>query len=86
MDEVVTIRQLARAQEVPIRALSRQMTEARNTIRRYVRGAEAGVRKTPERQSPVADGVRHRIQELLDESNHWTAGKQRLTSLRSMRC
>lgn len=80
MDEVVTIRQLARAQEVPIRALSRQMGKATNTIRRYVRGAEAGVRKTPERQSPVADGVRPRIQKLLDENKYCTAGKQRLTS------
>jgi transposase len=52
----------------------------RNTIRRYLEGAEPGLRKPSPRPRPVFDRVRPRLEELLEESPRWTGGKQRLTA------
>jgi hypothetical protein len=53
---------------------------SRNTVRRYLKGAEPGVRRPAARGRPVLERVRARIDELLDGSKTWTQGKQRLTA------
>ncbi|HWO26587.1 MAG TPA: hypothetical protein VNO30_47990, partial [Kofleriaceae bacterium] len=64
---------------VPIRQIAREMGIERNTVRRYLRGAEPGVGKprgVP--GTPVLDAVKPRVEAILEDSQHWTAGKQRL--------
>ncbi len=65
-----------------VRRIVREMGLARNTVRRYLRGAEPGVSKRRERASPVLDRVKTRMDELLGTSHEWTAKKQRLTAAR----
>jgi transposase len=55
----------------------------RNTVRRYVRGAPAGVGKPRGLiGAPVRDAVESRAIAILEDSKQWTAGKQRLTAAR----
>jgi hypothetical protein len=55
----------------------------RNTVRRYLRGAPAGVGKPRGvLGAPVSDAVRPRALEILEDSKRWTEGKQRLTAAR----
>lgn len=59
------------------------MGVSKNTIKRYLRGAPAGVGKPRGMPgAPVRDAVQPRALELLDESKRWTAGKQQLTAAR----
>ena len=83
MEEVYVVRHRHLVEGVPIRRLAREMGIDRNTVRRYLRGAPAGVGKprgVP--GSPVTEAVRPRALEILEDSKHWTAGKQRLTAAR----
>lgn len=83
MEEAVVVRRRVLVDGVPIRRVSREMGISRNTIRRYLRGAEPGVGK-PRGVSgaPVRARVEARARELLRGSPRWTAGKQRLTAAR----
>ena len=83
MEEVYVVRHRHLVEGVPIRRLSREMGIPRNTIRRYLRGAEPGVGKPrgPEGH-PVRDAVRPRAEEILGDAPRWTGGKQRLTAAR----
>src|SRR5438270_951740 len=82
MEEVYVVRR--RHQDgIPIRQIAREMGIDRNTVRRHLRGAPAGVGKprgVP--GSPVRDAVEGRAIELLEDSKRWTAGKQQLTAAR----
>ncbi|MGE3766726.1 MAG: IS21 family transposase [Kofleriaceae bacterium] len=83
MEEVYVVRHRHLVEGVPIRRLAREMGVSKNTIKRYLRGAPAGVgrpRGIP--GAPVRDAVQPRALELLDESKRWTAGKQQLTAAR----
>src|ERR1044071_3469706 len=83
MEEVYVVRHRHFVEGVPIRQLAREMGIPRNTIRRYLRGAEACVGKprgVP--GAPVHDAVKPRAEEILEDSKRWTAGKQRLTAAR----
>ena len=83
MHEVYVVRHRVLVERVPIRRLSREMGISRNTIKRYLRGAEPGVgRPRGAAGAPVRDAVRPRAEEILDDSKRWTAGKQRLTAAR----
>lgn len=83
MTEVNVIRYRALVEEIPLRQLGREMGVARNTIRKYVREeAEPGKRKPANRRSPVLEKVRSRMDEILEASPRWTAGKQQLTASR----
>ncbi|MCB9555209.1 MAG: IS21 family transposase [Deltaproteobacteria bacterium] len=64
------------------RQVAREMGLSRNTVRRYVAGAEPGVRKEPGRARPVFERVAKRIDAILEEAPRWTGGKQRLTAAR----
>jgi len=83
MEEVYVVRHRHLVEGVPIRRIAREMGIDRNTVRRYVRGAPAGVGK-PRGVfgAPVRDAVQGRAIEILEDSKHWTAGKQRLTAAR----
>lgn len=83
MEEVYVVRHRHFVEGVSIRRLAREMGIQRNTIRRYLRGAQAGVGKprgVP--GAPVHDAVKPRAEEILEDSKRWTAGKQRLTAAR----
>ena len=69
---------------VPIRTIARETGIARNTIRRYIRGAEPEKYKLAgERPAPVQERCRGRIRQLLkDEIDLETPRKQRLTAAR----
>lgn len=82
MDQVYTARHKVLVEGKSYRKTAREMKISRNTVRRYVEGAEPGVRKPVERARPVLDKVGPRIVELLEDSNNWTAGKQKLTAAR----
>lgn len=82
MDEVCGIRHLVLAEGWGIRRAAREFGVSRNTVRRYVGGAEPGVRRPGARPRPVLERVRGRLAELLEASKGWTHGKQRLTATR----
>jgi transposase len=83
MEEVYVVRHRHLVEGVPIRRLAREMGIPRNTIRRYLRGAEPGVGKPrgPEGH-PVRDAVLPRAHAILEDAPRWTGGKQRLTAAR----
>ena len=83
MEKVYVVRHRHLVEGVPIRQIAREMGIERNTVRRYLRGAEPGVGKprgVP--GTPVLDAVKPRVEAILEDSQHWTAGKQRLTAAR----
>ena len=82
MDEVGTIRHLVLAEGWTIRRVARELRVSRNTIRRYLAGAEPGVRTPVVRARPVLARVQPRLEALLAEAPQWTQGKQRLTATR----
>jgi transposase len=82
MDEVYAVKRRVLKKGMSIRRTAREMGISRNTVRRYLAGAEPGVRKPSERARPVLDSVREKIDEILTESPKWTGGKQRLTAAR----
>lgn len=83
VSQVLQFKQLA-GQGVPIREISRQLQVSRNTVRRYLRGAEPGVyRQTKPRPQPATAPIRERVRALLEEERERaTPKKQRLTATR----
>ena len=65
MEQVYGIRHLVLAEGWTIRRVAREFKVSRNTVRRYLAGAEPGVRKPAARARPVLAGVRERIEALL---------------------
>lgn len=83
MEEVYVVRHRHLVEGVPIRQIAREMGVDRNTVRRYLRGAPAGVGKPRGVVgTPVRATVEPRAIEILEDSKRWTAGKQRLTAAR----
>src|SRR5579863_5064413 len=82
MNEVYVVRHNVQVEGLSVRRVAREMGISRNTVRRYLEGAEPGVRKEVDRPRPVFDAVRGRMAELLGDSPKWTGGKQRLTAAR----
>lgn len=82
MDHVYVVRHKVLVERLSVRRVAQELGISRNTVRRYVKGAEPSVRKEAPRASPVKDRVRSRVEELLEDSKHWTGGKQWLTSVR----
>jgi transposase len=80
MEQVYGIRHLVLGEGWTIRRAAREFKVSRNTVRRYLAGAEPGVRKPAARARPVLERVRARIDEILADSKAWTQGKQRLTA------
>lgn len=83
MEEVYVVRHRHFVEGIPIRQLAREMGIDRNTVRRYLRGAPAGVGKPRGAPgAPVRDAVEPRALEILEDSKRWTAAKQQLTAAR----
>lgn len=82
MEQVHVIRHKAFAEGLSIRQIARDLGVSRNTVRRYLRGAEGGVGKKRERPTPVLDRVRSRIDKLLEADEKSGTKKQRLTAAR----
>jgi transposase len=82
MEEVYVVRHEVLARGKSQRRVAKEMGISRVTVRRYVEGAEPGVRKEANRPKPVTEKVRARAEALLDDAANWTAGKQRLTAAR----
>jgi len=82
MDQVFVVRHKVLVEKLSARVVAKQMGISRRTVRRYLDGAEPGVRKPSARARPVSAGVERRIEEVLAASERWTSGKQRLTAAR----
>ena len=82
MELVHVIRHKYFVEKQDIRQIVRETGVSRNTVRRYLRGAEPGVGKRRERASPVLDRVQGRMDEILADAHSWTTKKQRLTASR----
>jgi len=80
MDQVYVVRHKVLVEGLSARKVARELGISRNTVKRYVEGAEPGGRQPVARPSPALDGVRGRMEELLADSPRWTGGKQRLTA------
>ena len=80
MDQVYVVRHKVLVEGLSARRVARELGISRNTVKRYVEGAEPGARLPVARPSPALDGVRRRLEELLTDSPRWTGGKQRLTA------
>lgn len=69
MEEVYVVRHRHFVEGVPIRRIAREMGIDRNTVRRYLRGAPAGVGKPRGvAGAPVRDAVESRAIEILEDS------------------
>jgi transposase len=82
MDQVYVIRHKVLVEKRSVRRVARELGVSRNTVRRYVEGAEPGVRAPVARPKPVKDYVWPRVEALLADAPRWTGGKQRLTAAR----
>lgn len=80
MDQVYVVRHKVLVEGLSARKVARELGISRNTVKRYVEGAEPGTRRPVARPSLALDGVRGRLEELLADSPRWTGGKQRLTA------
>lgn len=82
MDQVHIVKHKVLVEGLSKRRVAQELGISRNTIDRYLEGAEPGKRRPSERGSPVTDRVRERVLKILKDSPKWTAGKQRLTATR----
>jgi len=85
MDRIHVIRHKVLVEGVPKREVARQLHVGRNTVDRYVAGAEPGKREAVARPTPVRDAVASRVDEILEDSRRWTQAKQKLTARRLWR-
>ena len=79
MDRIYVIRHKFHQEGLSIRQIARDLGVSRNTVRKYVGGAEEPQRRRAPRPRPVLDDVRERIEEILQEWQTRTTGKQRIT-------
>jgi transposase len=82
MDQVYVVRHKVLVEGMSVRQVARAMGISRNTVRRYLGGAEP-VRKETPRPCPVKERAWPALRKLLDEAPQWTGGKQRLTAARA---
>ena len=79
MDQVYVVRHKVLVEGRSAREVAAELGISRNTVRRYVEGAEPE-RRPVARSAPVLEAVRPRLEALLADSPRWTGGKQRLTA------
>ena len=79
MDQIYVVRHKVLVEGRSAREVAAELGISRNTVRRYVEGAEPE-RRPVARSAPVLEAVRPRLEALLGDSPRWTGGKQRLTA------
>ncbi len=79
MDRVYVIRHKWHHEGLSIRQIARDLGVSRNTVRKYVGDDGEPRRRASPRPRPVLDDVRERIEEILQEWQTRTTGKQRIT-------
>jgi len=82
MDQVHVVRHKVLVEGRSQRQVAKELGIARETVRKYLTEAIPIRKETQPRARPVWEAVRGRVDTLLAESAHWTAGKQRLTATR----
>jgi transposase len=80
METVDLIKLAVRSGQMSMRGAARHFGVSRQTVKRYLDGAEAGVRQQAARPQPVRSAVASLVAEILEDSRNWTRGKQRLTT------
>lgn len=83
MDKVAAIRHAVLVAGFSQRRAAREFGASRETVARYVGGAEVGVREPVARPSPTRDAARKALGELLAELLTMESRKQRLTAKRA---
>lgn len=84
VSQILKCKQL-HAKGAPIRAIARDLSISRNTVRRYLRGERqpGEYRQSGQRRQPARDKIRSEVETLLtDEREACTPRKQRLTAAR----
>ena len=82
MDRVYVIRHKVLVERQSVRRVARELGVSRNTVKRYVEGAQPCVRAPVARSSPVKQQLWPHVEQMLAEAPRWTGGKQRLTAAR----
>ena len=68
MDQVYVIRHKVLVEKRSTRSVARELGVSRNTVRRYVEGAQPCVRAAVARPSPVKDALWPRIEQVLADA------------------
>ena len=82
VDQVHVVRHKVLVEGHSQRRVAKELGIARDTVRKYLTESIPIRKETQPRSRPVWDTVRARVETLLEESKHWTGGKQRLTATR----
>jgi transposase len=82
MDQVHVVRHKILVEGRSIRAVSRQMSISRNTIRKYLKVSEPVRVVRQKKPSPVMEMIAPRVEEILVEWRARTTAKQRITGTR----
>jgi transposase len=82
VDQVHVVRHKVLIEGRSQRQVAKELGLARDTVRKYLTESIPLRKETQPRPRPVWDTVRERVERLLEESRHWTGGKQRLTATR----
>ena len=82
MDQVHVVRHKVLVEGRSQRQVATELGIARDTVRKYLTESIPIRKETQPRPRPVWETVRARVETMLEESKHWTGGKQRLTATR----
>jgi transposase len=82
VDQVHVVRHKVLVEGRSQRRVAKELGIARDTVRKYLTESIPIRKETQPRSRPVWETVRARVETLLEESKHWTGGKQRLTATR----
>ena len=82
MDQVHVVRHKVLVEGRSQRQVATELGIARDTVRKYLTESIPIRKETRPRPRPVWEAVRERVETMLEESKHWTGGKQRLTATR----
>jgi len=82
MDQVHVLRHKVLKEGQSIRRVARELGLSRNTVAKYLDQPEPVRSSRPQRERPVWEAVKPRLEELVAEWEPRTTGKQRITAMR----